>query len=100
MYPMHPIAEISKALKLGYTDFKNKMRQLKKENNAADFIKIEPFPGNIDRPSYNQTDKNYQATTIELEKGDGSRIRIQRELNDQDLISIVKGYLGGASCCS
>ena len=49
---------------------------------------------------YNQPPYDNQASTIELEKGDGTRLRIQRDLNDQALLSIINGYFGGSSCYS
>ena len=99
LYPSHPIAEISRTLRLGYTDFKKKLSLPHQDLAPADFIRIDQTPGKMNIPSF-QPENDDQATTIELEKGDGSRLRIQRELNTQALLSIIHGYFGDASCCS
>jgi len=100
LYPSYSISEIIKPLGLGYTDFKKKLSKIKESPTPVDFIKIKQKTVNTDISVTPLLQENYQATTIELEKGDGSRIRIQRQLNDQALLSIINGYLGDKSCCS
>ena len=100
LYPLHPIAEIAKSLRLSYTDFKKKLSQTNQSVTPTEFIRIDQTPGKIDHPIFHPSENDCQATTIELEKGDGSRLRIQRELNDQALLSIIHGYFGDASCYS
>ena len=100
LYPSYSISEIIKPLRLGYTDFKKKLSQLKQNPMPVDFIKIEQKTVSTDISVTPQSQDRYQTTTIELEKGDGSRIKIQRQLNDQALLSIINGYFGDESCCN
>jgi len=100
LYPTYTVSEITKPLRLGYSDFKKKISQLHQQLSPTDFIRIDQTPGKTDIQTSHQSNNNDQRSTIELEKGDGSRIRIQRELNDQALISILHGYFGDSTCCS
>jgi len=100
LYPSYTISEITKPLRLGHSDFKKKISQIKQNLTPTDFIRIDQSPVRTDSSTSHQLPKDNQATTIELEKGDGSRIRIQRELNDQILISIIKSYFGDLPCYS
>ncbi len=99
LYPLHRISEITTVLRLGYSDFKKKLSQVNQSMTPNDFIRIHNIQNEVDHPISHQHE-DYQATTIELEKGDGSRIRIQRELSGQAILSIVNCYFGNASCCS
>ncbi|MDX2505667.1 MAG: hypothetical protein QNL62_14500 [Gammaproteobacteria bacterium] len=99
LYPAYSISEIIKPLRLGHSDFKKKVSQIEKNLAPTDFIRIDQSPIRTDASTSHQLINDHQ-TTIELEKGDGSRIRIQRELNDQALISIIKGYFGDMPCYS
>ena len=100
LYPSYTVSEITKSLRLGHSDFKKKISQIEQNLTPADFIRIDQSPAKTDVSTSHQLPKDNQATTIELEKGDGSRIRIQRELNEQALISIIKGYFGDVPCYS
>jgi len=100
LYPSYTVSEITKPLRLGHSDFKKKISQIKQNLTPTDFIRIDQSPVRTDSSTSHQLPKDNQATTIELEKGDGSRIRIQRELNDQVLISIIKSYFGDVPCYS
>ena len=102
LYPSYTVSEITKPLRLGHSDFKKKISQIEQNltPNPTDFIRIDQSPAKTDSSTSHQLPKDNQATTIELEKGDGSRIRIQRELNDQALISIIKSYFGDVPCYS
>ena len=98
LYPSYTVSEITKPLRLGHSDFKKKVSQIEQNLTPTDFIRIDQTPTGTDTSTSHQLINEHQTTTIELEKGDGSRIRIQRELNDQALLSIIKGYLGDAPC--
>jgi len=100
LYPSYTVSEITKPLRLGHSDFKKKISQIEQNLTPTDFIRIDQSPAKTDISTSHQLPKDNQATTIELEKGDGSRIRIQRELNDQALISIIKSYFGDVPCYS
>lgn len=100
LYPTYTISEITKQLRLGHSDFKRKISQTHQDLAPADFIRIDQTPTTLGLPTSHQAVNEDQTTTIELEKGDGSRIRIQRELNDQALLSLINGYFGDISCCS
>ena len=100
LYPSYTVSEITKPLRLGHSDFKKKISQIKQNLTPTDFIRIDQSPVRTDSSTSHQLPKDNQATTIELEKGDGSRFRIQRELNDQVLISIIKSYFGDVPCYS
>ena len=97
LYPSYSISEITKPLRLGHSDFKKKVSQIEQHltPTPTDFIRIDHSPTSTAHQLINE-----HQTTIELEKGDGSRIRIQRELNDQALLSIINGYFGEVPCCS
>ena len=92
LYPSYTVSEITKPLRLGHSDFKKKISQIEQNLTPTDFIRIDQSPAKTDISTSHQLPKDNQATTIELEKGDGSRIRIQRELNDQALISIIRRF--------
>jgi len=100
LYPSYTVSEITKPLRLGHSDFKKKVSQIEQNLTPTDFIRINQSTARTDISTTRHLLTDNQATTIELEKGDGSRIRIQRELNDQALLSIINGYLGDASCYS
>lgn len=100
LYPTYTVSEITKPLRLGHSDFKKKISQSYQELAPTEFIKIDQMPDKTDIQASHQPDNDAHRATIELEKGDGSRIRIQHELNDQALLSIINGYLGHTSCCS
>jgi hypothetical protein len=100
LYPSYTISEITKTLRLGASDFKKKISQSNHNLAQAEFIRIDQTPTIMDITATHQQENDNQTTTIELEKGDGSRIRIQRELNNQALLSIVTSYFGESSCCS
>lgn len=100
LYPSYTISEITKPLRLGHSDFKKKISQIDQNLTPTDFIRIDQTPTKIDIPTSHQLVNDKQRTTIEFEKGDGSKIRIQRELNDQALLSIINCYFGDASCYS
>ena len=99
LHPLYTVTEITKTLRLGHSDFKKKILQTNQNLTPADFIRIDQTPTNIDIPTSHQPANDNQTTTIELEKGDGSRIRIQHKLNDQALVSIMSCYFGDI-CCS
>ena len=100
LYPSYTVSEITKPLRLGHSDFKKKVSQIEQNLKPTDFIRIDQSTTRTDISTSHHLLKDNQTTTIELEKGDGSRIRIQRELNDQALLSIINGYFGDVSCCS
>ena len=100
LHPLYTVTEITKTLRLGHSDFKKKISQTNLDLAPTDFIRIEQTPSQISIPDSRQPVNDNQTTTIELEKGDGSRIRIQRELNDQALLSIMNCYFGDILCCS
>jgi len=100
LYPSYKVSEITKPLRLGHSDFKKKISKPHHELAPTDFIQIAQMPDKINGPASHRPVINDQRTTIELEKGDGSRIRIQRELNDQALMSVIHGYFGDSTCCS
>ena len=100
LYPSYTVSEITKPLRLGHSDFKKKISQIEQNLTPTDFIRIDQSTTRSDISTAHHLLKDHQITTIELEKGDGSRIRIQRELNDQALLSIINGYFGDISCCS
>lgn len=100
LYPTYTVSEITKPLRLGHSDFKQKISRPHQDLASTDFIRIDQTPDKTDLQASHRTVINDQRTTIELEKGDGSRIRIQRELNDQALMSIIHGYFGDSTCCS
>ena len=100
LYPTYTVSEITKPLRLGHSDFKKKISQSHQELASTDFIRINPTPDKTDIQASHQLNKADQRAIIELEKGDGSRLRIQRELTDQSLISIIHGYFGDSSCYS
>ena len=100
LHPLYTVTEITKTLRLGHSDFKKKISQTNQNLATTDFIRIDQAPTNITIPTSHQAPNGNQTTTIELEKGDGSRIRIQRELNDQALVSIMNCYFGELLCCS
>ena len=100
LYPSYTVSEITKPLRLGHSDFKKKISQIEQNLTPTDFVRIDQSPAKTDVSTSHQLPKDIQTTTIELEKGDGSRIRIQRELNDQALISIIKSYFGDVPCYS
>ena len=100
LYPSYKVSEITKPLRLGHSDFKKKISQPHQALSSTDFIRIDQRPDQTELHVPHRPVINEQQTTIELEKGDGSRIRIQRELNDQALLSIFKDYFGDARCYS
>ena len=100
LYPSYTVSEITKPLKLGHSDFKKKISQPHQELASTDFIRIDQTPEKTNIHTPHQPDNDVHRATIELEKGDGSRIRIQRKLNDQALLSIINGYFGKTSCYS
>ena len=100
LYPTYTVSEITKPLRLGHSDFKKKISQPHQQLASTDFIKIDHILDKTDSQVSHQSNINDQRATIELEKGDGSRLRIQRELNDQALLFIINGYFGGSSCYS
>ena len=100
LYPSYKVSEITKPLRLGLSDFKKKISQPHQALSSTDFIRINQTPDKTELHVSHRPVINDQKTTIELEKGDGSRIRIQRELNDQALMSIIYGYFGDSTCCS
>ena len=100
LYPSYTVSEITKPLRLGHSDFKKKILQPHQELASTDFIKIEQTPDKKNIQTPYQLDNDVHRATIELEKSDGSRLRIQRELNDQALLFIINGYLGDTSCYS
>ncbi len=100
LYPIHTVSEITKPLRLGHSDFKKKISQAHQELAPTDFIRIDQTPDKTDIQASHQPNKADQRATIELEKGDGSRLRIQRELNAQELLFIINGYFGDTSCYS
>ena len=100
LYPTYTVSEITKPLRLGHSDFKKKISQPHQKLTPTDFIRIDRMPDKIDIQASHQPNKAAQRATIELEKGDGSRLRIQKELNVQELLFIIKGYFGDTSCYS
>ena len=100
LYPTYSISKITKPLRLGHSDFKKKISQPHQKLAPTDFIRIDQTPDNTDIQVSHQQNQADQRATIELEKGDGSRLRIQRELNDQALLFIINGYFGHTSCYS
>jgi len=98
LYPSYTVTEITKPLRLGHSDFKKKIAQSHQELAPTDFIRIDQTSRKMDVSVAHQA--THQTSTIELEKGDGTRLRIQHDLNDQALLSIIKGYFGGTSCYS
>ena len=100
LYPTYTVSEITKPLRLGHSDFKKKISRPHQELASTEFIRIDQMPDKTNIQASHQPDNDAYRATIELEKGDGSRIRIQRELNDQALLSIINGYLGNTSCYS
>ncbi len=100
LYPTYTVSEITKPLRLGHSDFKKKLSQPHQELTSTDFIRIDQTPDKTDSQVSCQSNNNDYRATIELEKGDGSRLRIQRELNDQALLFIINGYLGDTVCYS
>ena len=100
LYPTYKVSEITKPLRLGHSDFKKKISQPHHALSSTDFIRIDQTPGKTNIQTSHQSNNNDHRSTIELKKGDGSRIRIQRELNDQTLMSIIHGYFGDSTCCS
>ena len=100
LYPSYTVSEITKPLRLGHSDFKKKISQPHQELAPTDFIRIDQTSDKTDIQASHQPNKADQRATIELEKGDGSRLRIQRELNAQELLFIINGYFGDTSCYS
>lgn len=100
LYPTYTVSEITKPLRLGHSDFKKKISHSHQELTSTEFVRIDQIPDKTDIQAPHQLDNNVHRTTIELEKGDGSRIRIQRELNDQALLFIINAYLDHTSCCN
>ena len=100
LYPSYKVSEITKPLRLGHSDFKKKILQPHQALSSTDFIRIAQTPDKTELDVSHRPVINDQKAIIELEKGDGSRIRIQRELNDQALMSIIHGYFGDPTCCS
>lgn len=98
LYPTYTVSEITKPLRLGHSDFKKKISQPHQKLAPTDFIRIDQTTGKTEVQASYQPNKADHRATIELEKGDGSRLRIQRELNDQELLFIINGYLGDTSC--
>lgn len=100
LYPTYTVSEITRPLRLGHSDFKKKISQPHQKLAPTDFIRIDQTADTTEVQGSHQPNKADQRATIELEKGDGSRLRIQRELNDQELLVIINGYLGDTSCYS
>ena len=100
LYPTYSVSEITKPLRLGHSDFKKKISPPHQELASTDFIRIDQTPDKIDIQASHQLNNNDHRAIIELEKGDGARLRIQRELNDQALLFIINGYFGDTSCYS
>lgn len=98
LYPTYTVSEITKPLRLGHSDFKKKISQLDQKLAPTDFIRIDQTAAKTEIQKSYQPSKSDQRATIELEKSDGSRLRIQRELNDQALLFIINGYLDQTSC--
>lgn len=100
LYPAYTASEITKTLRLDSSDFKKKISQSNHNQTQAEFIRIDQTPTMIGMTTTHKQENDSQTTTIELEKGDGSRIRIQREINNQALLSVINGYFGESSCYS
>ena len=100
LYPTYTVSEITKPLRLGHSDFKKKILHPQQKLAPTDLIRIDQTTDKTEVQASNQPNRADQRATIELEKGDGSRLRIQRELNDQALLFIINGYFGNTSCCS
>ena len=96
LHPDYPIGEITRSLRLGYSDFKKKYSQTEQQKDSTTFVRVAPSVTSIEHISLDQSNRTCIATTIDLEKGDGSRIRIQRELNCQAVLDIVGCYFGEA----
>lgn len=94
LYPTYTVSEITKPLRLGHSDFKKKISQPAQKLAPTDFIRIDQTTDKSEVQAFHQLNEADHRTTIELEKGDGSRLRIQRELTDQALLFIINGYLG------
>ena len=93
LYPGYPIASIVKTLRLSRSDFTQKLEQSanqSKTEDQNDFVRIEFERERIDmQPEHDNT------VIVELEKGDGSRLRIHQSMGDQALRSIINCYLRG-----
>jgi hypothetical protein len=100
LYPTYTVSEITKPLRLGHSDFKKKISQPDQKLAPTDFIRIDQTTDKPEVQAFHQLNDADQRATIELEKSDGSQLRIQRELNDQALLFIINGYLGDTSCYS
>ena len=100
LYPTYTVSEITKPLRLGHSDFKKKISQPQQKLAPTDFIRIDQTTDKTEVQTSHQPSRADQRASIELEKGDGSRLRIQKELNVQELLFIIKGYFGDTSCYS
>lgn len=100
LYPTYTVSEITRPLRLGHSDFKKKISQPDQKLAPTDFIRMDQTTDKTEIQASHQPNKSEQRATIELENSDGSRLRIQRELNDQALLFIINGYLGNTSCYS
>jgi len=79
LFPTYPTAIIVKALRLCRSDFEKRLEQHKEV--STEFVRV-----SVDQPTI------ASFTTIELEKGDGSRLRIQ-QVSDGALLSVIDHYL-------
>jgi len=101
LHPLQTASEIVQTLKLDYSSFKKKLSSIDQSLTPVDFIRIDQASNGIDPlTTHHHLENDSQATTIELEKNDGSRLRIQRELSNQAVLSIISDYFGSASCCN
>ncbi|MBC8555544.1 MAG: hypothetical protein H8D23_38510 [Candidatus Brocadiales bacterium] len=93
LYPVYPIANIVKRLRLCRTDFTQKLPQSANQitpEEQNDFVQVDFAKDSIDmQPAYENK------LIVELEKGDGSRLRIQQSIGEQTLRSIINCYLRG-----
>ena len=100
LYPTYTVSEITKPLRLGHSDFKKKILHPQQKLAPTDLIRIDQTTDKSEVQVSHQPNRADQRATIELEKSDGSRLRIQRELNDQALLFIINGYFGDTPCYS
>jgi len=84
LHPSYPIANIVKALRLCRSDFEKRLEH-SGEVTTTEFVSI-----SLDQTAITSS----VGATVELERGDGSRLRIQ-QVNDNALLSVIDHYLRG-----
>jgi hypothetical protein len=95
----HNASQVARALRLSYTCLKQRRRRLDSDEDGelaggkALFVELDPeFVDQVRPPSA-------RPGAIELERADGTRLRLQPQ-SRAEMLAVVGYFMGAGSCCS